>query len=242
MQCFEELTDLEEDCPVCVQENKQTLEHIRSLEHIENLDQQFFRSVEHAPDPFTAVADFFAKGVYTGNYTRSDCTVPSQTRIKRPQIPKERDLVVLPDSPPQQLPIAGSVPAKSFVPTKLAKSSSFSRSSTLPVAKPSEPVAFNPFDSTEDDAPSGGGNPFDDTPSPPPTTNPFPATTTSTNPFPAKTSTNPFPAKTSTNPFPAKTSTNPFPDEDLNPFAEEGGAGLNPFDDSGDTNPFPDDD
>ena len=45
-----------------------------------------------------------------------------------------------------------------------------------------------------------------------------------------------------TKPVPAKTSTNPFPEEDLNPFADEGGAGLNPFDNAGDTNPFPDDD
>ena len=63
-QCFEELADLEEDCPACSQDNRQTLEHLKSLDQIENLDQQFFRCVENAPDPFTAVADFFAKGLY----------------------------------------------------------------------------------------------------------------------------------------------------------------------------------
>ena len=62
-QCFEELADLEEDCPACSQDNRQTLEHLKSLDQIENLDQQFFRCVENAPDPFTAVADFFAKGL-----------------------------------------------------------------------------------------------------------------------------------------------------------------------------------
>ena len=33
-QCFEGLADLDEDCPVCVNENKQVLEHLKSLQQV----------------------------------------------------------------------------------------------------------------------------------------------------------------------------------------------------------------
>ena len=33
-QCFEELADLEEDCPICSHDNRQTLEHLKSLDQV----------------------------------------------------------------------------------------------------------------------------------------------------------------------------------------------------------------
>ena len=47
------------------------MEHLKSLDQIENLHQQFFRSVEVAQDGFTAVADFFAKGKFLFDEAKS---------------------------------------------------------------------------------------------------------------------------------------------------------------------------
>jgi len=149
-QCFEGVADLDDDCPICSTENRTVMEHLKSLDQIENLHQQFFRSVEVAQDGFTAVADFFAKGVF------NKPVILDSDRKRRPRVTRG----------PSMREIEKTRSASAISTTGRPRSQPVPKSAPNPFA---EEPAPNPFGSSS----TSGGNPFGDSSSTNLDNNPF---------------------------------------------------------------------
>ena len=79
MQCFEELADLEEDCPACCHENRQTLDHLRSLDNIESDSKpQLMKSQEYKQDSIQQNQDFGLSHISKKSQTFYVDIIPSE--------------------------------------------------------------------------------------------------------------------------------------------------------------------
>ncbi|XP_052796081.1 vacuolar protein sorting-associated protein 11 homolog [Mya arenaria] len=62
--CFENYADNENECPVCMAENRKIMDIIRAQEHGRDLHETFHNQLERAQDGFSVVADYFGRGVF----------------------------------------------------------------------------------------------------------------------------------------------------------------------------------
>jgi len=62
--CFENYSESENECPVCMSENRKVLDIIKAQEHNKDLHEQFHHQLERSPDGFSVVADYFGRGVF----------------------------------------------------------------------------------------------------------------------------------------------------------------------------------
>ncbi|KAH3841675.1 vacuolar protein sorting-associated protein 11 homolog [Dreissena polymorpha] len=62
--CFENYAENENECPVCMPENRKIMDIIRAQEHGRDLHETFHNQLERAQDGFSVVADYFGRGVF----------------------------------------------------------------------------------------------------------------------------------------------------------------------------------
>uniref|UniRef100_A0A069DXR3 Vacuolar protein sorting-associated protein 11 homolog n=1 Tax=Panstrongylus megistus TaxID=65343 RepID=A0A069DXR3_9HEMI len=69
--CIQSFAENENECPPCLDKNKQTIEAIQSQEENNDLHEMFHRQLERAEDGFSLVTDYLGRGVFTKltNYT-----------------------------------------------------------------------------------------------------------------------------------------------------------------------------
>lgn len=62
--CFQSFSENENECPVCLPNNKKILDIIKSQEQSRDLHETFHSLLDRAEDPFSLVADYFGRGVF----------------------------------------------------------------------------------------------------------------------------------------------------------------------------------
>ncbi|KAK9507651.1 hypothetical protein O3M35_007461 [Rhynocoris fuscipes] len=69
--CIQSFAENDNECPPCLDKNKQTIEAIQSQEESNDLHEMFHRQLERAEDAFSLVTDYLGRGVFTKltNYT-----------------------------------------------------------------------------------------------------------------------------------------------------------------------------
>ncbi|CAL4072132.1 unnamed protein product, partial [Meganyctiphanes norvegica] len=63
--CFESYSESDMDCPVCLPENRKMLEVIKAQESHRSQHDQFHEQLERSSDPFSVVAEYLGRGVFT---------------------------------------------------------------------------------------------------------------------------------------------------------------------------------
>lgn len=63
--CIESFAEHENECPACLERNKQTVKAIKSQEENTDLHEIFHSQLENAEDGFSLVTDYLGRGVFT---------------------------------------------------------------------------------------------------------------------------------------------------------------------------------
>ncbi|XP_076626733.1 vacuolar protein sorting 11 [Colletes latitarsis] len=87
--CFQSYSENENECPVCLPNNKKLLDIIKTQEQSKDLNEIFHRLLNRADDPFSLVADYFGRGVFKKLTVITDTDKPlstSSTRFEEPKL------------------------------------------------------------------------------------------------------------------------------------------------------------
>ncbi|KAF4524978.1 hypothetical protein B566_EDAN011906 [Ephemera danica] len=166
--CFQSCAESEHDCPVCLPNNKNFLDIIKSQEQARTLHESFHSQLERAQDGYSLVADYFGRGVFnqltvmtdfpktssaSNNNTMLSSTTKSSTLTENSRPVAAR---VSPTPPTKFVAarVSPTPPTKSF--TKITPEKS------TPTLKPkvNPPLSTNPFGEDEEDSYDESKNPF----------------------------------------------------------------------------------
>ncbi|XP_054007633.1 vacuolar protein sorting-associated protein 11 homolog isoform X2 [Hylaeus anthracinus] len=85
--CFQSFSENENECPVCLPNNKKLLDIIKAQEQSRDLHETFHSLLDRAEDPFSLVADYFGRGVFKKLTVITDTDKPlsaASTRFEEP--------------------------------------------------------------------------------------------------------------------------------------------------------------